>query len=323
MMPGSFNEAAPLFSIITPTFRRPELLKRNIKSVREQTFKNYEHIIVDDGNDSATAELIRELSDDKITFIRHETSKGAAGSYNTGIQRSRGQLILFLDDDDEYMPSFLEKMHSAFSTAGKDTGFIWSGIARIKDEPGAEKLICNLVWPEVFKAEDRGFAAATSISNGFGVCVRRECIEAIGMYDEKMEVGEDTDFMFRLAQKYNYRTIPEVLVRVHQHNLHQLTSAGNSQARIKGKELILDRYKDVLLQRPVSFSAHYYGYAALCYSSGEKAKGRKAMFAIIKMKPFRLLTYADLISLELFEATIGNTAAGKMLKRTIRKLANN
>jgi len=317
-MAGFEDEKAPLFSIITPTFRRPELLKRNIISVQQQTYKNYEHIIVDDGNDNQTARLIEELSDDRIIFIQHDSNRRAAASYNTGILKSRGDLILFLDDDDEYLPTFLEKMSSEFSRAGKDIGFIWSGISRIKDTPDGEKFICNLVWPRQFTGKGKGFAAATSISNGFGVCVRKECIEDIGLYDENIGAVEDTDFMFRLALRFDFRTIPEVLVKVHQHNLHQVTAAANSVARIKGKELILDRYQNVLRKRPAAYTAHYYGYADLCYISGERTRGREALLSIIKMRPFRLLTYADMVSYELFGTNFGSTTAGKGVKKIIR-----
>ena len=84
--------STPVFSIITPTFRRPLLLKRNILSVKNQTFENYEHIIIDDANDSETASIINEFEDKRIIFHQHETPKGAAGSYNTGIKLSRGQV---------------------------------------------------------------------------------------------------------------------------------------------------------------------------------------------------------------------------------------
>ncbi len=97
-MHSLFLEKDPVFSIITPTFRRYDLLRRNVKSVQNQTFKDYEHIIVDDGNDDRTARFIEDTSDKRIIYIKHERSKGAAASYNSGILKSRGYLILFLDD---------------------------------------------------------------------------------------------------------------------------------------------------------------------------------------------------------------------------------
>ncbi len=313
-MQNTANSDIPVFSIITPTFKRPELLIRNIKSILSQTFCDYEHIIIDDANEEETAKLVNGFMDNRIIFLTHEKSKGAAGSYNTGIRKSRGNFILFLDDDDEYMPDFLEKVNERFLSSGKELDFIWTGISRIKDIPKGELLLFSLIWPAVFSRKEDGLVAATSIGNGFGVCVRRECIEAAGLYDETLTVSEDTDLLFRLAMNFNFQTIPEVLVKIHQHSLTQLTRDENYEERINGKEIILNRYHDFMYKFPKLFSAHYCGYAELCYRSGLRKKGRKAVFSILRNSPLQLLIYADLISFELTGKRTVNTYCGKAMR---------
>ena len=137
----------PVFSIITPTCRRPLLLKRTINSVIRQTFQDFEHIIVDDANDQETVSLINEYGDKRIVSLQHTSPLGAAGGYNSGIKISKGRFILFLDDDDEYFPTFLEQMYYHFSQANKNVGFIWTGISRIKDTDTGESLLYSIVWP--------------------------------------------------------------------------------------------------------------------------------------------------------------------------------
>jgi glycosyltransferase involved in cell wall biosynthesis len=298
--------SSPVFSIITPTCRRPQLLKRNILSVQNQTFGDYEHIIVDDASDIETGNLITEFQDNRIVCHSHTSPRGAAGSYNTGIRMARGTYILFLDDDDEYLPCFLKKIHDRFSLAGPDTGFIWTGISRVRDTEEGEKLLFSRIWPERFPSKETGLAAATSIGNGFGVCVRRVCIENTGLYDESLKVCEDTDFLFRLALKYTFETIPEVLVKIHQHGNPQLNNEDNFLQRLEGKEKIINRYEDILKQYPAVYYIHYKSYAGLCYSHNLRLKGRQAMFSIIKNSPLRFLNFADLFFYEL----LGKDATG-------------
>lgn len=289
----------PVFSIITPTFRRPLLLMRTINSVRTQTFRDYEHIIIDDANDIDTEGIVNSLGDNKIIFEHHIAPKGAAAGYNTGIRLSRGKFILFLDDDDEYLPTFLEKMNIRFSNVDKNVGFIWTGISRIIDIEGGEKLLLSKIWPSQFPTRELGLCEATSIGNGFGVCVRKECIDIIGLYDESLMIGEDTDFLFRLAENFEFETIPEVLVKIHQHGPSQLTDKKNYLVRLEFCEKILTRHLDLLNEFPKLYYIHYIAVAGFCYGLKMKPKGRKILFSIIKKTPFHLLSYMDLLFFEL------------------------
>jgi glycosyltransferase involved in cell wall biosynthesis len=312
----------PVFSIITPTCNRPIMLRRNILSVKNQTFESYEHIIVDDANDPGTEKIIEDLDNSNIILLKHEKSKGAAGSYNTGIKASKGKFILFLDDDDEYMPCTLKKLNDRFVQTGSDLGFIWTGIARIKDSESGEKLLSSFVWPSQFSDKEEGLIAATSIGNGFGVCVRKECLDKVGLYDESLTVGEDTDLLIRLAQQYKFGTVPEVLVKIHQHDNKQLTSDNNFQIRVKGKELVINRYHSFFEQYPRLFYTHYRSYAEFCYKYGLRKQGRKALLSVIKRSPVRLLNYTDLISFELTGKDSLNNYIGRNLrdfKRFLKK----
>jgi glycosyltransferase involved in cell wall biosynthesis len=299
LIPDMPENNLPVFSIITPTSSRPLLLMRTIKSVLNQTFTDFEHIIVDDDNDPETGNIVKGIEDRRIVFLQHHSPKGAAAGYNTGIKVSRGRFILFLDDDDEYLPSFLEKMYNRFSGADPNIGFIWAGISRILDSEAGEKVLYSKVWPSKFKTRESGVCEATSIGNGFGVCVRRECIDIIGLYDESLKIGEDTDFLFRLVRLFDFETIPEILVKIHQHGPTQLTDKRNYPVRLELRENILKRHSDLLNEFPRLYYLHYKAVAELCYSLRLKQKGRKTIFSIINKSPFHFLSYADLLFFEL------------------------
>lgn len=290
----------PVFSIITPTNNRPALLRRAILSIRNQTFKDYEHIIVDDANNKETTSLINSFSNQKIIYYRHDAPRGAGGAYNTGIKLSRGRFILFLDDDDEYLPSLLEKMHECFLKGDKKLGFVWTGFARIKDTNTEEKLLFTKIWPSQFQTKEQGLVEATSIGNGYGVCIKRECIEKVGLYDESLTFGQDTDFLFRLAENFDFETIPEVLVKIHQHDNDQLTDKKNNLIRLEFRKKMLEKNKYLLMKFPELYYIHYKVVADLSYRLGLKRSGRKTMISIIKRTSFRMLNLTDLFFYELF-----------------------
>lgn len=314
------KDTPPLFSIITPTFRRPSLLRRNLLSVLSQTISDYEHIIIDDASDNETLDIIKAFESKRIKLLQHSEQRGAAACYNTGIQNSIGRYICFLDDDDEYLPDYLEKMNNAFSLTGSEVGFIWTGIIKVLDTDEGERSKSIITWPSEFSKRAKGLAAATSIGNGFGLCVKRECIDENGLFDEKLFVCSDTDFLFRLAKKYSFRTIPEPLVKIHQHNLSQLTGYKNDLERIRTKEIILERYSDVIEKYRLLQLVHFNGYANLCYKTGLKKKGRKAIWSMIRKRPLRILTYSDFFAYELTGKNSGNTFLGITLKRLIKSL---
>lgn len=285
----------PVFSIITPTFGRPEMLSRNIRSVISQTYGNYEHIIVDDGNDAITENLVKDFNDDRIVFCQHDHQKGAAAAYNTGINNSRGEFIAFLDDDDEYMPEYLERMFHHFSSAPKNVGFVWTGIVKIVETCASRKDI-TMIWPSEFRNRDEGLVAATTIGNGYGVCLRRKCVETDENFDEKLVVGSDTDFMIRLSDAYDFQTIPAALVRIYQHGSGQLTDSAKNMTRIWIRELLFKRYLDFFIRHPKTYSVHLNSYAMLCYSAGQISKSKTAFLKIMRVNPFRIRTYIDYIS---------------------------
>ncbi|HUX95606.1 MAG TPA: glycosyltransferase [Bacteroidales bacterium] len=312
----------PLFSIITPTFKRPEFLARNIRSVINQTYNTFEHIIIDDANDSTTEKLIDSFGDERIKLVKHEKSKGAAASYNSGLRKSCGKFVLFLDDDDEYMPFFLEKMHKCFISEDMELGFVWSGISKIEDTDDGEIALYSRVWPGDFSKKENGIIAATSIGNGFGLCVRRECFGKIGFYDESLKIGEDTDLLFRLTMNFKFKTIPDVLVKIHQHKFNQLTGEENYLDKIRGMEIILERYRDFLKQYPKVFAVHYSAYARLCYRYKLNKNGRAAIAEIVLNQPANIKTYFNFISYELTGKSISDTFFGKTINLLFKRRIN-
>jgi len=120
-----------VISIILPTFNRAKIVSRSIRSVLNQTYKEFELIIIDDGSADCTQELISKIKDSRIRYIKHEKNKGAAAARNTGIKAAQYDLIAFQDSDDEWMPEKLEKQIKVMSSLPDDYGVVYSAFWRL------------------------------------------------------------------------------------------------------------------------------------------------------------------------------------------------
>src|SRR6056297_2055943 len=111
------GDIEPLVSVNLTTYNRAHLLHRAIKSVLNQAYKNLEIIIVDDGSDDNTYEVLENLgkNDNRINYIKHAKNRGNAAARNTALKNSSGEYIAFMDDDDEWIdPHKIEKQISIF-----------------------------------------------------------------------------------------------------------------------------------------------------------------------------------------------------------------
>ena len=113
----------PEVSVVITTYKRPEKLGRAIKSVLDQTLKEWELIIVDDNNGDSPfrseteAFMASYLADPRVRYIKHEKNSGAPAARNTGIKAAAGTYIALLDDDDEFESTKLEKQLALFKSS--------------------------------------------------------------------------------------------------------------------------------------------------------------------------------------------------------------
>ena len=122
-MPAYFTPVrTPEVSIILPTYNRADTIKRAVQSVQAQTFQDWELIVVDDGSQDGTRELLSSL-DDRIRVL-HQANAGTYVARNTGLAASRGRLLTFLDSDDAWRPHFLELTTAFLRWAGNDEHFV-------------------------------------------------------------------------------------------------------------------------------------------------------------------------------------------------------
>lgn len=226
----------PLFSVVVPTYNRSQRLQRALGSIAAQTLQDYEVIVVDDASTDQTPTLLAALESERLRALRNEQNRGVSGSRNRGCAAARGELVVFLDDDDQLRPEALACLREAH-LAAPDVDFFWG-----------ERLIHekNLAGDQIGVREDdwssvRGplsgssflpFAIATATNSAF--TIRRRVFEALGGFDETLKMSEDRELFIRLARNGNTGSpVPQVLVDVDEHFIDSLSR--NSGVKIGPK----------------------------------------------------------------------------------------
>ncbi|MDX8047090.1 glycosyltransferase family 2 protein [Gracilibacillus sp. S3-1-1] len=122
-----------LVSVITPTYNSETYIRETIESVRQQTYSNWEMVIVDDASTDQTISIIQEYqkADDRIRLITLQTNQGAAVARNTAMEHAQGRYIAFLDSDDRWLPEKLAKQLAFMQE--HDYAFTYTGYERVQE----------------------------------------------------------------------------------------------------------------------------------------------------------------------------------------------
>ncbi len=192
---------APLISVVIPCYNDGAFLPETIARLQQQTFTDFETIVVNDGStDLQTLAVLEQLQRAGITVL-HKANGRMSSARNHGVAHARGSIIAALDADDYFHPSFFEK-----------------GLAVLSADPGTAVVSSYIQLFGALKklSKPRGGTAENFLfSNQCPACalVRKECWDAVGGYDEAMTHGyEDWEFYIRITQQgWNVHVIPEVL----------------------------------------------------------------------------------------------------------------
>lgn len=252
-----------LVTVIIPTYNRPMLLPRAIESVRRQTYRHLEILVIDDGSADDIGSVVAAIRDDRIRYIRHETNKGLPAGRNTGIRAARGYYIAFLDDDDEWREDKIEKQleairdYDAVACTALVNGFV---LRTHKRRP--------VTLRDLRKG---GFAPSGLLAKAF---VLRDVL-----FDETLRQGEDWDGFIRIAQRYSIGFVPEPLLIYHEGSHARMT---NEAKRMTGSELekrtaVLHKHRQFLGER---WFHYHLADALLSYLAGRPDKWPSLRYAV-------------------------------------------
>ncbi len=225
----------PFFSVIIPSFNRRDFLKKAVDSVFAQTYSDFELIVVDDGSDDGTEEIIRSYHDPRVFYLKQQ-NLGVSSARNNGIARSRGDFLAFLDSDDMWRAEKLEHVaEHIVSSPGISvfhTNETWFRDGRILTQKDKYKRPSGRVYRMTLPLCCIGMSTSVIKKNVFG---------SIGVFDETFEACEDYDFWLRAANKYEVKLIPEELTIKNGGRPDQLSNKvwGLDRFRIRALEKML------------------------------------------------------------------------------------
>lgn len=280
----------PTISVIIPTYNRASLLNRSIKSVLNQTFHDFELIVVDDGSTDNTKELINEFmkNDPRIRYIWQENSGGPTKPINAGIKKSKGDYITILGSDDEILPEKLEKQIKKFDSVSKNVGLIYCGLQYIPENKNKQsKTIIPKLRGNLFTELLKG-----SFIGGITPLIKKECFQKLGLFDTSLPSGEDWDMWIRISKNYEFDYVPEALAIYH---IHGKQISANFNDTIEGFQKILKKYIDDISIYPSIYNDHLIRIGIFyCLNDNIKA-GQKYFSKAIKIKPIQINAYSNLI----------------------------
>lgn len=302
----------PTFSVIIPTYNSEKFIEETIQSVLNQTFQDFELIIVDDGSKDDTRHIINKYkeSDPRIKVITTPNSGGPATPTNIGINMARGSYVAFLDHDDSWEKHKLEKLHTIFSQHD-DIGFVLSNV-RVYDEKTKTYSLSKA--PIHNNSLSSSQILAGNYFNTFSMMsVKRTTLERIGSVDTNLFVFSDYDLIARLTS-YNiphfFCEEPLVIYRVHQHNASSLLFS--AERRILDLERIITKYSKTFEKNKKSLSTIYQAIGRIYLNLGRRKESVEYFKRSLKNDPTNVANYVRLFS----------SYFGEMPYRFSRKIKN-
>ncbi|MBW1707097.1 MAG: glycosyltransferase [Deltaproteobacteria bacterium] len=240
----------PKVSIIIPTYNRAHLVERAINSVLNQTYCDFELIVVDDASTDNTQEVIKSIGDKRIRYIRHGANRGGSAARNTGIGLSEGKYIALLDDDDEWLPAKLEKQVNAFEEVSDKVGLIYTG-SEVREEGNNAPL---KTYIPRFRGNVRNrLLMGPTVCGSQSVLIKRECFSKAGVFDESLKSCQDWDMWKRISEDYDFDFVPAVLARTY---LHSEQISSNFASLIPGRTKMLEKHMKEFQKHPEILIIH-------------------------------------------------------------------
>lgn len=270
-----------MISVILPTFNRSNVIVRSICSVLNQTYKDFELIIVDDGSTDCTQDMVSRIKDSRIRYIRHEKNKGAAAARNTGIKAAQCDLIAFQDSDDEWVPEKLEKQIKAILALPDDFGVIYSAFWRL----GKQKIYIprkNISMKEgwIYKQLLYGNIVGMPVS-----LIKKECFNVVGGFSENLRALEDWELFLRISKFFKFKYIDEPLVLSYE---TEGSVSKNALAHAKAHEYILaNNYSAISIDKKL-LAQYIYTIGRINFQAGDAQKGKEYLIKAWKERPFNV-----------------------------------
>lgn len=202
-------------SIVLPTYNRAHLVGRAIQSILEQTYSEFELLVIDDGSVDDTEKVVKAYEDARIQYYKLEQNCGPAHARNIGIKNAKSKYIAFHDSDDVWHKEKLEKQMEVLTQAPEQVGLVY-GCCKYH---GLAGKIDYFPQKEIELEKKQGYIYPKLLEGNLigmpSLLVRRECIEKAGLLHEGFQSLEDYEWILRLGKLYEAAYIDEIIVDVY------------------------------------------------------------------------------------------------------------
>lgn len=274
-LPAKDRDVEPvLVSVVIPAYNRAAVIGDALESVKAQTHRRWEVIVVDDGSTDGTVERIEAVAraDRRIRLLRHERNRGAQAARNTGVRAATGDWIAFLDSDDRYLPHSLE---ARLEAARPEAVEVVHSECRVVRPDGSAAVygvppFAGRIYRDVLRRAGPVFP---------GLLVRRAALDRIGLLDERIVAFQEWDTTIRLARHHAFAFVPTPTF------IYE-TRAANAISRDfvragRGYEQVLRKHLPAILFHagPRAIGRHY-RVAAQWYGDGGDARAARRCRAV-------------------------------------------
>lgn len=209
----------PLVSVVICTYQQAQFVGEAVRSVLDQQYERIDLVVVDNGSTDGTADLLRELHDERVRLLLHKENAAVTRRLNEAVAASTGSLISLLYGDDLYLPPKLATQVAAFGDADHDLGVVYGPGLRRNVLTGEEWLDASItgsgdIFSELLRSRGNG-----CFINPISPLVRRECFQQHPFYDDIFVEGENHYYRVATTHRFLYLPEPLVVMREHEGNM--------------------------------------------------------------------------------------------------------
>ncbi len=316
----------PRVSVIMPVLNGESYIGEAIRSILDQTYRDAELIVVNDGSTDSTGTIIEGFADKiALKHIVHSERQGIPPSMNDGVRHASGDFIAFLDHDDAWLPTFLETqvayldahpevgmVHSDFQTIDSQGNVIEYSVARCRNRTRPSGQVFRQLFLDSFVV-------------GNSVLIRRECFDQLGLFDEGLRWG-DYHMWLRIALRYRVDFVDQVLTKYRQHSSQSTRTIDPNEpvqdsVGLQTLRKLLDSFPEVLDQlgqRAINerMATLYFDMAYIWWSGDAFVNARSCLHKAIRLAPFNFRYYV------LYAAALLSPSLSRSLQGWWRRLRN-
>ncbi|MDH3215256.1 MAG: glycosyltransferase family 2 protein [Candidatus Krumholzibacteria bacterium] len=244
----------PMVSVVLPTYNRAGRLTEAMQSVLNQSYPRIELIVVDDGSNDGTPQVVSTFGDPRVRYTAHTVNRGASAARNTGIRIAQGEYLAFQDSDDAWRQDKLSVQIGAMQRAG--TAVCVCSHRLIDDCKVSEVTRSEGRWSgkDVIRYLLRGSSISTQT-----IVARTDAIRDAGGFDESLVVSEDYELCLRLALRHDFVFVARTLVDI---NRSQDSISGDARRFAEAIERIVSKHAKV-------FADDRRGYSLQMFKAGK------------------------------------------------------